>query len=165
MRYLSNPETGNVNKYLERCIELALKASCERHKCGSVIVKNNQIIGEGYNTPPGQLLNQNNSQKRCHIKKDEYNLKVTDKTCCVHAEQRAIFDALKKYGDEIEGSTIYFMRIDKNDRPTFAGKPYCTICSKSILDVGISTFILKTEQGIISYDTEEYNNLSFEYGE
>ncbi len=102
MRYLTDAETEQTNKYLERCIELALQSTCERHRCGSVIVKENQIIGEGYNSPPRNLK----SQKRCHIKKNEYDVKVTDKTCCVHAEQRAIFDALKKHGEEIEGSTI-----------------------------------------------------------
>lgn len=159
MRYLTNSETEKANEYLDKCVELALKATCERHRCGSVIVKNEQIIGEGYNTPPRNL----ESQRRCHLKKNEYDIKVTDKTCCIHAEQRAIFDALKINGDEIEGSTIYFMRIDKDNQPTFAGEPYCTICSKSVLDVGIAEFVLKTEQGLIAYGAEEYNDLSFAY--
>ncbi len=159
MRYLTDSETEQTNKYLERCIELALQSTCERHRCGSVIVKENQIIGEGYNSPPRNLK----SQKRCHIKKNEYDVKVTDKTCCVHAEQRAIFDTLKRHGNGIEGSTIYFIRINKQDQPTFAGEPYCTICSKSILDQGIAEFVLKTEQGLIAYEAEEYNDLSFAY--
>jgi hypothetical protein len=31
-----------------------------------------------------------------------YHRKVTDKTCCIHAEQRALFDALKNHPEQIE---------------------------------------------------------------
>lgn len=44
-----------------------------------------------------------------------------------------------------------------------AGKPYCTICSKMALDVGIAEFVLWHEEGITVYDTKEYNELSFQY--
>ncbi|MBR7036894.1 hypothetical protein IKI14_03340 [bacterium] len=32
----------------------------------------------------------------------------------MHAEQRAIMDALKNHPDEIEGSDLYFIRLDKD---------------------------------------------------
>jgi hypothetical protein len=43
----------------------------------------------------------------------------------------------------------------------FAGAPYCTICSKMALDVGLRWFGLWHETGIRMYDTREYNDLSF----
>jgi hypothetical protein len=46
-----------------------------------------------------------------------------------------------------------------------SGKPYCTICSKSALDIGIKEFVLWHEDGICAYDTAEYNLLSFDYQE
>lgn len=46
-----------------------------------------------------------------------------------------------------------------------AGKPYCTICSKLALDVGIKEFALWHEEGITIYNTEEYNTLSYQYNE
>jgi len=92
-----------------------------------------------------------------------YNKKITDKTCCVHAEQRAIMDALRNNPSKIEGSRLYFMRLDKDNNTTKAGKPYCTICSKMSLDVGIKEFTLWHENGIGIYNTDEYNTLSFEY--
>jgi hypothetical protein len=45
-------------------------------------------------------LSQEN-QRRCSNDKDKYNKKVTDKTCCVHAEQRAIMNALIDAPDKI----------------------------------------------------------------
>lgn len=149
----------NDEKYMRKAAEVAEKASCSRSKCGSIIVKDGEIIGKGFNSPPGDL----ESQRRCNCDKEELNKKVTDKTCCVHAEQRAIMDALKKNPGKIKGSILYFARLDTEGNISFAGKPYCTICSKMALDVGIKNFVLWHENEIISYDTEEYNKLSYQY--
>jgi dCMP deaminase len=32
--------------------EVASKATCNRDKCGAIIVKENEIIGRGFNSPP-----------------------------------------------------------------------------------------------------------------
>ena len=157
MKYLSEEEEKKAFEYIAKAAEVALSSTCERSKCGSVIVSLDEIIGSGYNSPPAE------SQKRCSCSKDSYHKKVTDKTCCVHAEQRAIMDALKKNPDKLNGSSLYFIRLD-NDVPVRAGDPYCTICSKMALDVGISEFILWNSKGVCVYNTEEYNEISFGFG-
>jgi deoxycytidylate deaminase len=159
MRYLSGEEEQEAKDYMQYTAELAKSATCERSKCGSIIVSNNQIIGKGINSP---VHNQEN-QRRCTYEKDSYHRKVTDKTCCIHAEQRAIMDALVRNSDTIIGSRLYFMRLDEEDNPTRAGNPYCTICSKMSLDVGIQEFVLWHEDGICVYDTDEYNLLSYQF--
>lgn len=145
--------------FLREAENIANRATCMRSKCGSVIVKDQKIIGLGFNSPPHHL----DSQCRCLNEKDKYHKKITDKTCCIHAEQRAIFDALSKNPSELLGARLYFARIDDEGKIKISGKPYCTICSKSALDVGISEFILLTDEGITIYDTEEYNDASFDY--
>lgn len=146
-------------KFIEEAKIEALKAKCKRSKCGSIIVKNGEIIGRGYNSAPNNL----ESQIRCECDKDSYNKKVTDKTCCIHAEQLAIMDALKNNPNKISGSRLYFIRLDKDNNIIHAGEPYCTICSKMSLDVGIAEFVLYHENGICIYGTEEYNDLSYKY--
>lgn len=148
-----------VKEFFIRAAEVAKNATCTRSKCGSVIVKDGKIIGEGYNSPPGEL----SSQCRCRNEKDQYDKKVTDKTCCVHAEQRAIFDALRKNPNSVRGSTLFFIRLDEQEKMSRAGKPYCTICSKSALDVGIAEFVLWQKDGIHAFACEEYNNLSYDF--
>jgi deoxycytidylate deaminase len=159
-------------KYEEKAIEniniaavIAKNSTCERSKCGSIIVQANEVIGIGFNNPPGDLV----SQKRCLCSKDNYDKKVTDKTCCIHAEQRAMISALKAYPDKVVGSSLYFVRI-KEGIPVPSGNPYCTICSKMALDLGIKEFILwqsivGKDIGVYVYDTEEYNDLSYKYKE
>ena len=146
-------------QFLESATLVAQNATCTRSKCGSVIVKDGVIIGEGCNTPPGDI----EMQRRCTCEKSSYHTKVTDKTCCVHAEQRAIMDALRRNPDKLIGSRLYFVRLDNDNKKTRAGKPYCTICSKMSLDVGIAEFVLWREEGFCVFDTREYNTLSYQF--
>jgi deoxycytidylate deaminase len=159
MKYLSGEEEKKALEYLIKASDSAKLSTCLRSKCGSIIVKSDKIIGTGFNSPPGNFEN----QKRCECSKEDYNKKVTDKTCCIHAEQRAIFDALRRNPEKIIGSSLYFTRIDEWRNLKISGKPYCTICSKMALDVGISEFILFHKEGVCVYSTEEYNNLSFNF--
>ncbi|MFZ5955348.1 MAG: hypothetical protein ACOYT4_02900 [Nanoarchaeota archaeon] len=159
MKILNSKEEKQEINFFNECIKEAEKSGCSDAKCGSIIVKDNLIIGKGFNSPPGNL----ETQRRCKNFKDSYHKRVTDKTCCVHAEQRAIFNALKNHQKEIQGSRLYFIRIDKKGNKIYAGNPFCTICSKMALDAGIKEFVLWHEKGICVYDTQEYNNLSFTY--
>ena len=63
----------------------------------------------------------------------------------------------------VKGSTLYFIRLTDHDCPVTSGKPWCTICSKLALDVGIKNFVLWHKEGWTSYDTKEYNELSYQY--
>ncbi|NQV91742.1 hypothetical protein HQ489_04680 [Candidatus Woesearchaeota archaeon] len=157
MKILTHEEETEALFFIDYVTKVAQDSTCGWSKCGSVIVKNDSIIGEGFNSPAG------NESARCGVKKSSYDLKVTDKTCCVHAEQRAIMNALKKNYDEIKGSRLYFIRLDEEGNKTKAGDPYCTICSKMALDVGVKEFVLWREEGVCVWDTKEYNDVSFNY--
>lgn len=157
MRILTGSEELEAAKFIDFAAEIAKLSSCYRSRCGSVIVKESSIIGKGYNSPP---LN----------KRLEYCLKDSlpadfrsDRTCCIHAEQRAIMDALQHHPEKIKDSRLYFIRLDEQGDKLKAGKPYCTICSKMTLDAGIAEFTLWHEEGICVYGAEEYNGLSFQY--
>ena len=125
MRYLSGDEEKKAIKYFYKAIQVALNSTCYRSKCGSVIVKDNTIIGRGFNSPP-----QNKTLDHCFKEYLPVNVK-SDKTCCVHAEQRAIMNALRNNPNKIIDSILYFIRLDRDNNPTKADKPYCTICSRN----------------------------------
>ena len=159
MRYLLETEREQALSALKLAAKIASHASCERDKCGSIIVQQGEVIGLGFNSPPGA----HEAQRRCTADKSLLHPKVIDKTCCVHAEQRAIMDALKHNASKLAGSRLYFMRLAKDNTPQKSGMPYCTLCSKMALDAGIDEFVLWHEQGIAVYDTKEYNLVSFQY--
>lgn len=148
-------------QWIEYAASLAREHSrCGRSKCGSVIVRDCEVIGEGFNSPPGER----ESQSRCERKAELKDGFKSDRTCCVHAEQRAVMDALKSRSGFLKGSTLYFIRLDDQGQPQSSGMPYCTICSKMALDAGIEWFVLwHGGEEIVAYGTEEYNDLSFAY--
>ena len=160
MRVLEGQEGDVAKKWLGVAARLAQTATCLRAKGGSVIISaKGKRIGAGVNTPP----NGQETQRRCAKEKASYHPKVTDKTCCVHAEQRAIMDALRTSPCDIAGARLYYARLAEDGSLAYAGQPYCTICSKMALDVGVTEFVLWHETGIAVYSTEEYNERSFAY--
>lgn len=141
---------------MERAAQIARDSTCYRSQCGSTIYsKTGKLIGAGYNSPP---LDQVMSSCQKDSLPPDF---ISDRTCCIHAEQRAIMDALRRHPDDLPGSSIYFIRLGKDLSWQHAGDPYCTICSKMALDVGIAFFLLYRKEGIVSYPMEEYNRLSF----
>ena len=159
MRLLFGTEERKALEYIIKTSQIAINSTCERRRCGSIIVKDDVIIGSGFNSPPYNL----ETQRRCSYAKEAYHRKITDKTCCIHAEQRAIMDALRNNPDQISGSSLYFSFVDEFGIVSPAGEPYCTLCSKMALDVGVKEFVLWQKKGVRVYDTEEYNLLSFQF--
>jgi deoxycytidylate deaminase len=159
MKYLKGEEEIEAMLWIKEAAKVAEKALCLKAKCGSVIVKNGQIIGEGYNAPPlDDMKNSFCLTPYNHTGKPRY-----DHTCCMHAEWRAILDALRKNADSIQGSTIYFIRIDADKNLTRCGEPLCTVCSRFALDSGVKEFVLFDNKGVCTYHTDEYNQLSYAY--
>ena len=161
MKRITGSEVAAHREYFERAAVIALDAKCYQARCGSVIVKGGEIIGEGYNGPPLNL----ESNRTCGTTRDMSIKPKYDKTCCIHAEWRAILNACKTKGDGIKGATLYFMRINETGGFTDAGVPYCTCCSRLALESGVSYFALWNNDGIDMYTTEEYDRASYAYSE
>lgn len=158
MDFLKNEKETEAIKWMNKAAEVAKKALCRRAKCGTVIVKDGAIIGSGYNAPPLDKEANRVCDEEFGPGKPKY-----DRTCCMHAEWRAIADALKNNPEKIVGSKLYFLRVDDKGRILKSGRPYCTVCSRLALDSGVAFFLLWHESGIAEYQTDEYNRLSYEY--
>jgi hypothetical protein len=154
-------QTPILDKIMEIVVSYAQQSTCHRSKCGSIIVDcpftpTFNVIGAGYNSMPC------NKEAAC-FKDSLASTFKSDKTCCIHAEQRAIMDGLARTpGLSQLAATLFFIRLDEGN-PKPSGKPYCSICSKMALDAGLSMFCLWSKDGWIAYDTEEYNELTFKY--
>jgi deoxycytidylate deaminase len=158
MEYLSGHQEEEAVTWMNEAARVAQKALCLKSRCGTVIVNDGEIIGEGYNAPPLDKGENSMCKEEYVPGKPKY-----DKTCCMHAEWRAILDALKKNPTKIIGSKLYFVRVDNEGHIKKSGEPYCTVCSRMALDVGIDKFLLWHEKGIGEYGTEEYNQMSYNY--
>lgn len=150
-----------VRQYFAAAGKVAEQATCRRARCGAVIVKDGKIIGHGYNAPPQN----DETQRMCDAVFDNRNKPKYDKTCCVHAEWNAVLDACKTHPDEIESSTLYFMRVDEDGNFTDAGEPFCTVCSRLTMQSGVTEFALWNDGKADIYEVGEYNQKSYEYYE
>ena len=46
---------------------------------------------------------------------------------------------------------------------TFAGDPYCTVCSRLTLEAGIAEILLWQQRGIVAITSYDYDRLSYAY--
>lgn len=144
-------------EYFAEAAKEANKSLCKKAKCGAVIVLGGEIVGRGYNAPPNDDI----KKSKCDCEFSSVSMKPkSDRTCCVHAEWRAIIDGVRRQGT-LEGSSLYFTRVDEGGAIVRSGKPYCTVCSRLALDTGIEYFFLWHDDGIKGYEAEEYNDLSY----
>ena len=151
--------------YFQLAAEIAQSAQCHQARCGAVIVRDGNVIGSGFNGPPlGKESNRTCGSQRNVLIKPKY-----DKTCCIHAEWRAILNACKAHPDKIVGSTLYFMRIDDSGNFTDAGVPYCTDCSRLTMESGVGYFALwnkhRNDDGMDLYTAEEYDRASYAFSD
>src|SRR3989344_1434987 len=158
MKKLAGVEEQEAIKWMEKAALVARKALCLRAKCGTVIVKDGEVIGEGHNAPPLDEEENRMCDKELGLGKPKY-----DQTCCIHAEWRAIMDASKRNPNKLAGAKLYFTRIDDQEKIKKSGKPYCTVCSRLALYAGIKSFLLWHEEGVCEYPTHKYNQLSYQY--
>lgn len=158
MQYLQNEQEKAAIGWMNNAAKIAQKALCFKAKCGTIIIKDDEIIGVGYNAPPLDREEYRMCNRLLGRGKPKY-----DQTCCVHAEWRAIMDALRRNPEKIIDSKLYFIRVDETGNIKKSGKPYCTVCSRLALDSGVGSFLLWHVEGICEYSTDEYDHLSYEY--
>lgn len=94
-----------INYYMLVTLAVRERANCKGKKVGAIIVKNNRIIGTGYNGTPEDMKNcEDGGCVRCEKYRNAGEL--YDKCICVHAEQNALVSAAR-FGHGIENSIMY----------------------------------------------------------
>lgn len=103
---------------------VATRSTCLRRHVGAILVKDKRILATGYNGAPAGL--RHCGEVGC-LRQDASIPSGTRHELCrgLHAEQNAIIQAAN-HGISIRGSTLYC-----------TNKP-CVICSKMIINAGIS---------------------------
>lgn len=161
MKTLTDLEAKPLMRYFQAAAKVANKSTCQRAHCGSVIVNSKgEIIAEGSNNPAGGQ----ESNRSCLVERLGGSSKPKyDTTCCVHAEWQAILRAALSHPKELQGSRLYFMRVDDKGNMTRTGDPLCTVCSRLAMESGISEFIMWHREGVRIYPIGEFDRLSYAF--
>ena len=159
MEVLSPTNALRARSFLARAAEAAKESKCRKAHCGAIVVVDEQIVGRGYNAPPQDRSDFGTCSwpYNADSAKPRY-----DQTCCLHAEWRAVLDAAST-GLLPCNASLYFLRLLPDDRWAEEDNPYCTVCSRLILDVGITEIYVPNSRGIVSYSAEEFYRLSYEF--
>ncbi|MCB0322454.1 MAG: cytidine/deoxycytidylate deaminase family protein [Bdellovibrionales bacterium] len=116
--------------FLQMSEIVATRATCDRGRAGSVIVKDRRVLATGYvGSPPGLP----HCDEVGHLMKQVTDEDETVRRHCVrtiHAEQNAICQAAR-YGIPIEGATLYCKM-----------EP-CRVCAMLIISVGIRRVVCR----------------------
>ena len=113
--------------FLEITKLTATRSNCLRKQVGCIIVKNNRIIGTGYNGTPQNTINcVDGGCERC-ANTDKYKSgEKLDLCLCLHAEENALLFSSK---DDIKDSTLYCTHFP------------CIGCTKKIVQCQVSKVI------------------------
>jgi dCMP deaminase len=114
--------------FLDMCEAVAARATCDRGKCGAVIVKDKRIMTTGYVGAPAGLPHCDEAGHDLRKMINE-NGEITQH--CVrtlHAEQNAILQAAR-FGIPLEGATLYCKMTP------------CRTCAMMIINAGIKRVV------------------------
>ena len=106
---------------------VATRSSCLRRQVGAVLVKQRNILATGYNGVPSGITHCNETgclRERLQVPSGERHELCRG----LHAEQNAIIQAAR-HGININGATLYCTTMP------------CIICTKMIINAGITTVI------------------------
>jgi dCMP deaminase len=137
--------------FLEIALAVAKRSTCLRRKFGAVIVKDNTIIGTGYNGNARGVINCSEIGCIKNIMQTPHGV-AYDYCPAVHAEENAIINSNR--ADRIN-ATLYIAGIDPDGKYTMALP--CQRCQRKIINSQIKQVILLRDDGKpMTIDVEEY---------
>lgn len=127
---------------IELSINEANNGSCLKSKRGVAIWDKHEVAIASSNSPPIPFKCDDTCKNGCS-------------KIAVHAEQRAIIDALQRGFILSECNMMHVKTI--NNELVISGGPSCVDCSKLIVETGIQNMWLYEEAGWIEYSAEDFH--------
>lgn len=112
----------------EICITFARQSKCKTRQVGCVIVKDDHLIGQGWNGAPYGSSCEDCIRPRCNGDDSHPSGSDLDKAMCAHAELNAI-GYCARFGISTQGATMYIKCL------------CCFDCAKLIIASGITKII------------------------
>jgi len=158
---LADPTWARNDFYMRLALVVESGAKCLGSHVGAIIVRDDRVLGSGYNGTPAGYPNCTETERgcrRCALRIDRPDAAIQgrlyDICLCVHAEQNTVATAAR-FGTAIDGSVIYTTL-----QPCFS-------CLKELMQVRIHgvVFLRAWQAGHPDYAwvAEEYERLVAHY--
>lgn len=109
--------------WVDLCNRFAQQSQCRSRQVGCIIVHNDTLIAEGWNSPPsGSCVTE---CKRCNLKRESGT--YLEEAICAHAEINAISHCARR-GIALDGASLYCTHF------------CCKYCASAIVRAGIKHF-------------------------
>ena len=133
-----------IEYYLGVAKSIAAGSPCVRRKFGALIVKNNAIVGSGYNGSASSTLNCG-SEIPCIKDVADEPANVSYNYCpAIHAEQNAIINSNP---DERYAATMYLAPASSGD-----GDRPCFLCRRHLMNSGLLDIYFYDKDGEIQHE-------------
>lgn len=137
--------------FLNIALSVAARSTCLRRKFGAVIVKDNTIVGTGYNGNARGVINCHEVGCIKNTMKSPQGM-AYDYCPAVHAEENAIINSNRV--DRI-GATLYLAGVDEKGEHTMALP--CQRCQRKIINSQIAEVVILRDDGTpMTVDVREY---------
>lgn len=132
------------SKYLLRCWELASNSDCKKMKFGSVIVLDEEIIGEGYNH-----VAHPSRKDSCCLRKGVKSGTRLELCNAMHSEQSSMINAHHRGHADLSNVTLYVGGIFPDGKRLIKREPglYCTFCARPMAEERINKVVVPTKIG------------------
>ena len=129
---------------------VSTRATCNRGKCGCVIVKDNRIVSTGYVGAPSGMPDCDNVGHL--LRKITYEDGTQREHCfrTIHAEANAILYAAKE-GISLKGATLYCTMLP------------CISCAHAIVSVGIVSVVAQFNYQASQYSQEIFKKFNVDF--
>lgn len=126
------------------------RATCDRGKSGSVIVRDRRILSTGYVGSPAGVAHCDEAGHEMHTVKHEDGTETRHCIRTTHAEQNAIVQAAR-VGVSLDGGTLYCKMTP------------CYACAKIIINAGIVRVVASQDYHAGGRSKEIFNEADVEY--
>ena len=147
--------TRNEIKFMEIAWEYAKLSNCNEANYGAIVVKNDLVLGTGFN----HTIEDNLACNKCPKRTLDVHFGVASDLCyALHAERNAVHDAKKNHPRvNLKDAKIYVGKRKNGEIKPTRGKPYCTNCAKEIYFSGIKDIIFYSKNGgFLVFDSFEF---------
>lgn len=142
---MTESEREKHEMYLDVARSISYRAKCKRGHFGAVMVKDDIILGTGFNGPARGVPHCTVCARRAHRPSEGYDLCIA-----VHAEENAVINSGGRH--RCIGATLYIDSHNRSPSEKYNSQSFilsCDRCSRIMLNAGVEYVVYRIDDFVI----------------